>query len=287
MSFVSWIKIEVTTPDKPEVIAMAARLRVKDPDTITGKLVRLWAWADLNSVDGAAVSITRAHIDRLTACKGFASALEAVGWLEGPDGAISFPLFDRHNGKSAKARAVETRKKQLQRFRERDEPPKRNGTSVPVTSGQTRGPELELEVGGERARADALVDSVNRLRDEWAAAPVLTDAERRVVDANRSALEALAPETWEAMRRYLSAKLPEGSGGWQPRQRLKFLETAVDVAAQAVSWQRKHAGTQREEIPIGFVRWAGERYSSLPPRTAWLSPALRDEWKQDTQQTPA
>lgn len=102
---VPWIKIEVILPDKQEVVTMAHLLKMKDPDTVVGKLIRLWAWADQQTVSGDCVGITCAYIDRLTFCKGFAKALMSVGWLGGEDGALQFLNFARPNGETAKARA--------------------------------------------------------------------------------------------------------------------------------------------------------------------------------------
>ena len=98
---VPWIKIEVILPDKQEVVTMAHLLKMKDPDTVVGKLIRLWAWADQQTVSGDCVGITCAYIDRLTFCKGFAKALMSVGWLGGEDGALQFLNFARHNGETA------------------------------------------------------------------------------------------------------------------------------------------------------------------------------------------
>lgn len=107
---VPWIKIEVILPDKQEVVTMAHLLKMKDPDTVVGKLIRLWAWADQQTVGGDHVKITCAYIDRLTFCKGFAKALMSVGWLQGEDGALQFLNFARHNGETAKARAESARR---------------------------------------------------------------------------------------------------------------------------------------------------------------------------------
>lgn len=104
-----WIKIETILPDKPEVIRMAAALR-SDQDCVVGKLVRLWSWADANTVDGVSVPITKAFIDQHTRKRGFAAAMESVGWLTGKDGALNFPGFQRHNGASSKARAETARR---------------------------------------------------------------------------------------------------------------------------------------------------------------------------------
>jgi hypothetical protein len=132
-----WIKVEVATPDKPEVVAMATALR-KDQDAVFGKVFRVWAWADTNSVDGSAVGVTEAFIDRLTACRGFAKAMRAAGWLSGADGALIFPGFARHNGQTAKARALENRKKIAQRQREKESPHERDNhpAVVPFAAGQ-------------------------------------------------------------------------------------------------------------------------------------------------------
>lgn len=112
---ISWIKIEVILPDKEEVFHMARLLKMKDSDTVVGKLIRLWAWADLQTVDGACVQCTDEFIDRMTFCKGFAKALRAAGWLLGEDGALVFPHFERHNGETTKERISTNRR--VARFR--------------------------------------------------------------------------------------------------------------------------------------------------------------------------
>lgn len=109
-----WIKVECTTPDKPEVIAMAEILGI-DQDAVFGKLMRIWIWADSQTVDGNAggngVSVTVSFLDRCAHVTGFGKALEQVGWLiRGPDGRLTFPNFVRHNGSTAKARACTARR---------------------------------------------------------------------------------------------------------------------------------------------------------------------------------
>lgn len=285
MSFAPWIKIETTTPDKPEVVAMAARLRMSDPDTVVGKLVRLWAWADANSVDGHEISITRAFVDRLTACKGFAAAMESVGWLEGADMLLSFPGFSRHNGDSAKKRAGEARKKQNQRGGKKDKP----GKNVPEPAGQTGGPEEEID-SGERERADKappfttaadVFRWIVTMRPEWAASPVPSAAEEAALARNLFALSMIQPATQAAMREYLAAKLPEGAAGWQPRQRLRFIESAGDVAAQAVAWKHGSGAKARpaEEIPAGFIAWAKIHHGASRPGILWQTDRARQEWR--------
>lgn len=108
---------------------MAHLLKMKDPDTVVGKLIRLWAWADQQTVGGDHVKITCAYIDRLTFCKGFAKALMSVGWLQGEDGALQFLNFARHNGETAKARAESARR--MAKSRSAREQQEGNGYGAP------------------------------------------------------------------------------------------------------------------------------------------------------------
>jgi hypothetical protein len=116
---IPWIKFEVTTSDKMEVGLIADILGI-DPDAVVGKLLRIWAWFDENTIDGNASvtqkalqerykcnasSVAKALLDRRVGVVGFCDAMIQVGWMVELDGTISLPNFDRHNGESAKKRA--------------------------------------------------------------------------------------------------------------------------------------------------------------------------------------
>lgn len=105
----SWIKVEVITPDKPEIFQIAEILNI-DPDAVLGKLVRIWAWADQQTVDGNAGSVTKGVLDRIAFITGFADALIAVGWLAYDGNKLVLPNFERHNGESSKKRALTNRR---------------------------------------------------------------------------------------------------------------------------------------------------------------------------------
>lgn len=111
-----WIKIETATPDKPEICAIATRLRI-DTDSVVGKLVRLWSWAEVNRVDGSDIGVTKEFIDKLVARKGFAEALEAAGWLKAVGKTLQFSNFERHNGNASKIRGQTA--KRVERHRQR------------------------------------------------------------------------------------------------------------------------------------------------------------------------
>jgi hypothetical protein len=111
-----WIKIEVSTPDKPEICAIATQLRI-DPDAVVGKLVRFWSWAELSGADPNDLNVTKEFINKVCGRKGFAEALIQAGWLDESDGTLSFPNFERHNGNASKVRGLTARRVEQHRAR--------------------------------------------------------------------------------------------------------------------------------------------------------------------------
>lgn len=100
-----WLKVEKDTPEKPEVLAIAAHLR-RDPDDVFGKCFRFWRWADSQTTDGTLRGVTPEAIDALIRCENFSDALSKVGWLKIKKGEVRIPDFERHMGESAKQRAL-------------------------------------------------------------------------------------------------------------------------------------------------------------------------------------
>jgi hypothetical protein len=111
-----WIKLQHSTPDKPEVMKMAKMLAM-EPEQVAGHLIRVWSWTDQQSLDGHALDVTESDVDRVARHAGVAKAMREVGWLSGQDGRISFPNFDRHNGESAKKRALAADRQRVKRSR--------------------------------------------------------------------------------------------------------------------------------------------------------------------------
>jgi hypothetical protein len=101
-----WLKMECATPDKPEVLALTVKMGWDDPDLTVGKLFRLWRWFDQQTVDGNACGVTAALLDRQVGASGFIQAVSDVGWLLIEKDGIRLPKFDRHNGNTAKSRAL-------------------------------------------------------------------------------------------------------------------------------------------------------------------------------------
>ena len=102
---ISWIKIETATPEKPEVWQIAEELGI-DPDAVVGKLIRVWIWFDEQTENGNAPSVTKMLLDRKVGVTGFCDCLISAGWLHEESGEIMVINFERHNGKTAKKRAL-------------------------------------------------------------------------------------------------------------------------------------------------------------------------------------
>jgi len=109
----SWLKIEVHTPDKPEVFDIARQLGIH-PDEVFGKCFRLWAWFDAHTTNGKTngVSVSDLLVDRICGVKGFAESMWNAGWLDGKLEDLSVKNFDRHNGETAKTRAMTAKRVQ-------------------------------------------------------------------------------------------------------------------------------------------------------------------------------
>lgn len=101
-----WLKFDASTPEKREVLEITTIMGWEDVDTTVGKLLRIWRWFDQQTINGNAPNVTLALLDRIAGVSGFTKAMVDVGWLTLYDGGISLPHFDRHNGKTAKDRAL-------------------------------------------------------------------------------------------------------------------------------------------------------------------------------------
>ena len=100
-----WIKMGVDLPEKPEVWQIAGMVGI-EPDLVVGKLLKVWRWFDAHTESGNAVGVTFALVDSLVSVTGFAEAMTLCGWLEQDGSILRCPNFDRHNGKTAKNRAL-------------------------------------------------------------------------------------------------------------------------------------------------------------------------------------
>ncbi|MFN7782275.1 MAG: hypothetical protein ACK5PG_06035 [Lysobacterales bacterium] len=134
-----WIKMTKDLPDKPEVWSMAGFLGI-DADSVVGKLLRVWAWFDSHTQDGNASSVTYPLLDRIAGVSGFAEAMAMCGWLEQSGSVLRIPNFGRHNGETAKKRALTNERVAKSREMQRNSNAECNDASVTpsVTESVTR-----------------------------------------------------------------------------------------------------------------------------------------------------
>ena len=124
-----WIKWQKGLTRKPEVIQIAARLGLSR-HAAAGLLMEVWEWADDNVEIDETLSGSEADtrpgsvrlgdsptllFDATFGVSGLADAMTAVGWMIVRSGSLAFPNFARHNGKSAKARALDASRKRMER----------------------------------------------------------------------------------------------------------------------------------------------------------------------------
>ena len=112
----SWIKVRTNLSDDPSVWEIADALNM-DAFAVIGRLHSMWAWFDGQATaDDPWVYVTSTAMDRRLACAGWCAAVAAAGWLLIDGNRLGIPNFDRHNGQSAKDRALT----QARQFKHRD-----------------------------------------------------------------------------------------------------------------------------------------------------------------------
>lgn len=116
-----WLKVEKATPDKPEIVILARQLGISQGEAFLSWF-RVYSWADGITNDGRVRFLSCAEADTLSRAHPgtcFALASPEINWLSTKvlKGAqvIVFQRWDRHNSKSAKARALDTENKRKKR----------------------------------------------------------------------------------------------------------------------------------------------------------------------------
>jgi hypothetical protein len=195
-----------------------------DELAVVGRLWKVWAWADQHCADCNAVSVTTNVLDRITTTLGFAEAMRKVGWLEGREGALSFPHFDRHNGQTAKKRAL---------TKNRVEKARADFVTLPA-----------LQERYQR-REEKSIDSLPRAREETWDEPT---SEQVVAAAGRVGLTAEQAEIW---RNDHLARPIAPDGRWTDRNGKPIGNWQHALAAWAGRWKQNERDRQGRAAPAG------------------------------------
>lgn len=221
-----WIKVEHTTPDKPEVVKLAGILGI-DQDAVVGKLLRLWIWADQQYVSGNAITVTNSFLDRLVFCPGFAAGLVKVGWLNGREGLLSIPNFDRHNGQSAKNRANTNRRVANSRKAHHERVAKTCNENVTLEPLQKPLP--------EKRREDNNTTSTTTGREVCQFPKDVTEVDRFMA---AQVLHPLGDELTRCAERFFNE---QSAVGWRNRHGVPLADWRPMARQYAATWARNNA----------------------------------------------
>jgi hypothetical protein len=214
-----WLKFECSLPEKPETMAITAAMGWDDTDLTVGKLMRLFRWFDQQTLDGNAIGVTPALLDKVIGVTGFVQAVIAVRWLTVTENGLALHNFDRHNGLTAKSRAQTA--KRVANFRSKDVPDQtlsggNAATVTPALAKEEKRREEKKKTGESAARSSrkcpdgfAITEDMRRWVSQTA--PVMTDAGlQRETDKFRDHTFKTAISDWPGAWRNWIRRATEG-----------------------------------------------------------------------------
>lgn len=110
MSSTNWMKVQKTTPDKPEILLIANALDKPQAEAFLA-FFRLWTYFDDHTEEGEMPFFGFPFLDKQAGLPGFAQACTEVGWLVVSGKTLYISNWDRHNSQSAKRRALDAERK--------------------------------------------------------------------------------------------------------------------------------------------------------------------------------
>jgi hypothetical protein len=118
-----WIKVEQATLDKPEVLRAAEMLNIHRREAL-GLFVEFWIWLDKNlsaSCPDFVRNMSAKSLDEVLHTPGFSGVLKSIGWAKFDDeqSVLYVMNAERHNGNTAKSRALDAKRKKEKRREEK------------------------------------------------------------------------------------------------------------------------------------------------------------------------
>ena len=127
-----WIKWMKGLSRRTEIRAIARKLDIPR-QLAAGCFMDVMEWADDETVDGVLPRMTVEDLDDAAGMKGFGQAMVDVGWATATDQGVTLSNFTRHNGETAKKRALDANRQRAVR----DPSAKCHASSV-TENGQVR-----------------------------------------------------------------------------------------------------------------------------------------------------
>lgn len=216
-----WIKMRVNLLDDPAVIAIGEAVGM-DEYAVSGRLFKLWAWADQHTADGTIAKVGLDSVDRRIGVPGFGKAMCDVGWLLLIEGGIQFPNFDRHNGKTGKARALTA--KRVARHKSQDNDEGNGSANDEVTPSalprEEKRREEKIFHPTDESNTPQPPELAIQFVEVWNATPGVRQC-RSVTSKRRKAFHSRAAEgeAWDwrkALGRFPLRCFADDPDGWQP-----------------------------------------------------------------------
>ncbi|BAM66463.1 hypothetical protein [Xanthomonas citri phage CP2] len=261
-----WLKFEKDTLDKPEVFAIAEALGI-DPDAVIGKLMRVWSWFDSHTVDGNAARVTSSLLDRVAGVPGFIAAMALEGWATIETSGVALPHFDRHNGETAKQRALTAKRVQKHKAKGNDagndagvsgalprEEKRREDVEKQKATGQQAGHDAAPpdELPQDIAKPDAPVPP----QDEGEAPPP-----KRITSTGKKQTAEHFPKFWAAY------PVKKGKADALKKWKSKGCDAMADqIIAHVRRMEREDDDWLRGFIPHGSTYINGERWEDEPKK---------------------
>ena len=258
-----WLKFEKSTLDKPEVFAIADALSI-DPDAVIGKLVRVWAWFDSHTVDGNAARVTPALLNRVSGIDGFIEAMAAEGWAAIDAGGVQLPRFDRHNGETAKQRALTAKRVARSRLSNGNSSATCNDPSVTsaLAREEKRREDVEAKATVRSAAPIAPLDGLGIVGEPPIPdSPSGEEVPRRIRSDRKPQTADRFPEFWAAY------PVKKGKPVSLKKWKAKGLDAIADqIIAHVRMMEREDDQWKRGFIPHGDTYINGERWTDEPYR---------------------
>ena len=291
----SWIKVDSSLLTKPEVFHIA-ELTGMSRYEVVGRLISVWVWADEQSRDGNATSVTEAHLDELHGVTGFAQAMAEAGWLKVTNAGISIPNFDRHISQSAKARALTAIRAQRSRnartvtkaLPEKRREEKKNTPLIPPVGNRTAWDAACAAMTGERLQTDAFRAAWESWsRDRRARGLALTDEAiaLQIRDMESwgphraiAAIELTIAKGWKGLRE--AEGVGDGKPTVQPGQNRQDADRihreAIEADRRAEIVKRLYATLDPGEAKAAYAKWKASQPGGV---RKWLpdDPSQRQE----------
>lgn len=232
-----WIKMRCNLDTDPAVFQIAAQLGL-DELSVVGRLWKVWAWADQHVSDCHAIGVTDVTLDRISGTPGFAAAMRQVGWIEGDPAAPALPKFDRHNGQSAKRRALATERQSRKRHAdvtpmsrpERDQRREEKSNTPIVPKGDDT-PPAPAEEDPLLLRAKAIF----RMRP----GTPLDRGQRRAWKLAASAVAGTIESEWQQLEAYYAAQSIPFREDYRRRDLATLLNNWSGELTRAADWSER------------------------------------------------